>query len=89
MSEFVIAERLVAARAVLDVGADVGVEQRVDGPARRTSCEPDALRGVENPRQHHVEGGQNVQSWCRWDVLDVIRQAGFRPIAPSLGTEEM
>ena len=36
---------------------------------------------------HHVQDGQIVQSWCLWDVLDVIRQAGFRPIAPSLGTE--
>ena len=38
---------------------------------------------------HHVEGEKIVQSWCLWDVLDVIRQAGFWPIAPSLGTEEM
>ena len=38
---------------------------------------------------HHVEGGRIVQSWCLWDVLDVIRQAGYWPIAPSLGTEAM
>ena len=38
---------------------------------------------------HHVEDGGIAQSWCLWDVLDVIRQAGFWPIAPSLGTEEM
>ena len=38
---------------------------------------------------HHVEGEKIVRSWCLWDVLDVIRQAGFWPIAPSLGTEEM
>ena len=38
---------------------------------------------------HQVEDGRIAQSWCLWDVLDVIRQAGFWPIAPSLGTEEM
>ena len=38
---------------------------------------------------HHVEASSIVQSWCLWDVLDVIRQAGFWPVAPSLGTEEM
>ena len=38
---------------------------------------------------HQVEDGKIVRSWCLWDVLDVIRQAGFRPVAPSLGTEGM
>ncbi|SHF64451.1 SnoaL-like domain-containing protein [Loktanella atrilutea] len=38
---------------------------------------------------HQVENGRIVQSSCLWDVLDVIRQAGFWPIAPSLGTEGM
>lgn len=38
---------------------------------------------------HEVRGGKIVQSNCIWDVLDVIRQAGFWPIAPSLGTEGM
>ena len=38
---------------------------------------------------HQVEDGRIVRSNCLWDVLDVIRQAGFWPIAPSLGTEGM
>ena len=38
---------------------------------------------------HHVEEASIVRSWCIWDVLDVIRQAGFWPVAPSLGTEGM
>lgn len=38
---------------------------------------------------HEVRDGKIVQSNCLWDILDVIRQAGFWPIAPSLGTEEM
>lgn len=36
---------------------------------------------------HEVRDGRIVQSNCLWDILDVIRQAGFWPIAPSLGTE--
>lgn len=36
---------------------------------------------------HQVVNGKIVQSNCLWDVLDVIRQAGFWPLAPSLGTE--
>ncbi len=38
---------------------------------------------------HQVEDSRIVLSTCLWDVLDVIRQAGFWPIAPSLGTEGM
>ncbi|OYX43085.1 MAG: hypothetical protein B7Z02_10010 [Rhodobacterales bacterium 32-67-9] len=38
---------------------------------------------------HQVADGRIVQSNCLWDILDVIRQAGFWPIAPSLGTEGM
>ncbi len=38
---------------------------------------------------HEVRGGMIVQSSCLWDILDVMRQAGFRPLAPSLGTEGM
>ena len=38
---------------------------------------------------HRVVDGRIVQSNCLWDVLDVIRQAGFSPLAPSLGTEGM
>ena len=38
---------------------------------------------------HEVRDGLIVQSNCLWDVLDVIRQAGFWPLAPSLGTEGM
>jgi predicted ester cyclase len=37
---------------------------------------------------HVVRDGRIVQSTVLIDVLDVIRQAGFWPIAPSLGTEE-
>jgi predicted ester cyclase len=31
--------------------------------------------------------GRIVQANCLWDILDLMRQAGFWPIAPSLGTE--
>jgi predicted ester cyclase len=36
---------------------------------------------------YEVRDGMIVQANCLWDVLDVIRQAGFWPLAPSLGTE--
>jgi len=36
---------------------------------------------------HQVAEGRIIQSSCLWDVLDVMRQAGFWPLAPSLGTE--
>lgn len=38
---------------------------------------------------HAVREGMIVQSSCLWDILDLMRQAGFWPIAPSLGTEGM
>jgi predicted ester cyclase len=38
---------------------------------------------------HQVADGRIVQSNCLWDVLDLIRQAGLWPIAPSLGVEAM
>lgn len=38
---------------------------------------------------HQVRDGRIVQSTCLWDVLDFIRQAGFWPLAPSLGAEGM
>ena len=38
---------------------------------------------------HQVMDGRIVHSTCLWDVLDVIRQAGFWPLAPSLGVEGM
>ncbi len=36
---------------------------------------------------HTVKNGKITQSSCLWDVLDVIRQAGFWPLAPSWGQE--
>ncbi len=38
---------------------------------------------------HQLVEGRIVQSSCLWDVLDLIRQAGLWPIAPSLGAEGM
>jgi predicted ester cyclase len=38
---------------------------------------------------HEVRDGKIVQSNCLWDILDVIRQAGHWPLAPSLGVEGM
>ncbi len=35
------------------------------------------------------EAGMVIQATLLWDVLDVIRQAGFWPLAPSMGVEEM
>ena len=36
---------------------------------------------------HRIESGRIRQSSVLFDVLDLMRQAGFWPIAPSLGTE--
>ena len=36
---------------------------------------------------HELRDGKIERSSCLWDVLDVIRQAGFWPLAPSWGTE--
>lgn len=36
---------------------------------------------------HRIVDGRIIQSNCLWDVLDLIRQAGFWPFPPSLGTE--
>ncbi|MFK7901845.1 MAG: hypothetical protein AB8B49_03280 [Nitratireductor sp.] len=36
---------------------------------------------------HEIKDGKIVQSNCLWDVLDVIRQAGFWPLPPSTGAE--
>ena len=38
---------------------------------------------------HQVVEGKIIQSTVLIDVLDVIRQAGFWPLAPSLGVEQM
>ncbi|MDF0599105.1 ester cyclase [Psychromarinibacter sp. C21-152] len=38
---------------------------------------------------HEVRDGRIVQTNCLWDILDVIRQAGHWPLAPSLGAEGM
>jgi predicted ester cyclase len=38
---------------------------------------------------HQIRDGRIIESTCLWDILDVIRQAGFWPLAPSLGTEGM
>ena len=36
---------------------------------------------------HRVVDGRIAESWCLWDILDLIRQAGHWPVAPSLGVE--
>lgn len=36
---------------------------------------------------YQVAGGRIVQANCLWDVLDLVRQAGFDPLPASLGTE--
>lgn len=38
---------------------------------------------------HQLRDGRIVQSSCLWDILDLIRQAGLWPLAPSLGAEGM
>lgn len=38
---------------------------------------------------HRVRDGRIVESTCLWDVLDLVRQAGHWPLAPSLGAEGM
>ena len=36
---------------------------------------------------HEIRDGRILQSNCLWDILDLIRQAGFWPLPPSLGVE--
>ena len=36
---------------------------------------------------YEIRNGKIVQANCLWDILDLIRQAGFWPIAKSTGTE--
>ena len=36
---------------------------------------------------HELGDGKIIRSSCLWDILDLIRQAGFWPLAPSWGTE--
>lgn len=38
---------------------------------------------------YQIENGKIVQANLLWDVLDLIRQTGFWPLAPSLGAEGM
>jgi predicted ester cyclase len=38
---------------------------------------------------YEIRDGRIVQANALWDVLDLVRQAGFWPIAPSLGREGM
>lgn len=38
---------------------------------------------------YEIRDGKIIQANCLWDILDLVRQAGFRPLAPSLGTETM
>ncbi len=38
---------------------------------------------------YEMAEGKIIQANCIWDVLDLMRQAGFWPLAPSLGTEGM
>jgi predicted ester cyclase len=38
---------------------------------------------------YEIRDGRIVQANALWDILDLIRQAGFWPIAPSLGREGM
>lgn len=37
---------------------------------------------------HRVEAGRIVETTAIWDLLDLMRQAGVWPVAPSLGIEE-
>jgi len=36
---------------------------------------------------HRLDGGRIAESWILIDILDLMRQAGFWPLAPSLGAE--
>lgn len=36
---------------------------------------------------HQVDGGRILRSWVLWDFVDLMRQAGVWPLAPSLGAE--
>ncbi len=47
---------------------------------------PVSLRFAE---VHHLQDGRIAHSYCLWDLIDLMRQAGCWPIAPSLGAEGM
>lgn len=38
---------------------------------------------------HRMEGHRIAESWCLWDLPDLMRQAGCWPLMPSLGSEGM
>lgn len=38
---------------------------------------------------YEIKDGKIIQANLLWDILDFIRQAGFWPVAPSCGVEEM
>lgn len=55
-------------------------------------CGIPATRGLAHLRfceVHHVSGDRIAQSYVLVDLLDLMRQAGVWPIAPSLGAEGM
>ncbi|MDZ7627873.1 MAG: ester cyclase [Parvularculaceae bacterium] len=55
-------------------------------------CGIPATRGVVHLRfgeVHHIVAGKIVHTWALIDLLDLMRQAGVWPIAPSLGAEGM
>ncbi len=58
----------------------------------RDFCGIPATRGVVHVRfgeVHHVIAGKIAHTWALLDLLDLMRQAGVWPIAPSLGAEGM
>jgi predicted ester cyclase len=62
------------------------------GTFRHDLCGIPATQGVVHLRfaeVHRVEDGRIAESWCLWDLLDLMRQAGVWPCAPSLGAEGM
>jgi predicted ester cyclase len=69
--------------------ATMGVYQ---GTFLRPLCGVPPTHGVVHLRAcevHEVRDGRIARTWALWDLLDLMRQAGVWPVAPSLGAEGM
>lgn len=90
----------VAGESKPDARSDPSLEGRLlvaalchyQGLFMRDFCGIPASRQVTYLRScevHHVDGGKIRHSYVLVDLLDLMRQAGIWPVAPSLGTERM
>lgn len=85
-------------RDLMVVGGETNGENLVatmghlQGTFERNWLDIPATGGVVHIRYgevHHVVDGKIARTHALWDMLDLIRQAGIWPLAPSLGAEGM